>query len=206
MPQADPVDTLVVLLAAGGGTRFAGPTHKLLAEIDGEPIVAAAIRHARDAAVGPVLVVTGAVDLADVIAAAARHDGPELSTIHHPGWPDGQATTLEVAIAEAERRDARSIVVGLADQPFVSAEAWRRVAASDAEIAVATYGGRRRNPVRLARSVWPLLPTSGDHGARFLVRLRPELVEAVPCPGSAADIDTLEDLEPWQNRSSTNSP
>jgi CTP:molybdopterin cytidylyltransferase MocA len=113
---------------------------------------------------------------------------------------------LQVGVAEAERRGARAVVVGLADQPFVDPEAWRRVAAGTAPIAVATYEGRRRNPVRLDRSVWPLLPTSGDEGARSVLRVRPELVEEIPCPGSPADIDTLEDLASWQNRSSTNSP
>ena len=202
--------TLIVLLAAGGGTRFAGPTHKLLAELgDGLTVAGAAIEHAVAADLGDILVVTGAVDLTEIAEAAARNAGPADSTasvIEHPAWADGQASTLQVAIAEAERRNASAVVVGLADQPFVEPEAWRRVAAGTAPISVATYEGRRRNPVRLDRSVWPLLPTTGDEGARSLLRVRPELVEEIPCPGSPADIDTLEDIESWQNRSSTNSP
>ena len=202
--------TLIVLLAAGGGTRFAGPTHKLLADLGhGLTVAGAAIEHAVAADLGDVLVVTGAVDLTEIAEAAARNAGPAASTwsvIEHPAWADGQASTLQVAIAEAERRDASAVVVGLADQPFVEPEAWRRVAAGTAPISVATYDGRRRNPGRLDRSVWALLPTTGDEGARSLLRVRPELVEEIPCPGSPADIDTLEDIESWQNRSSTNSP
>ena len=113
---------------------------------------------------------------------------------------------MQLAIAEGTRLDVDAIVVGLADQPFVDPDAWRRVAAAEAPISIATYDGARRNPVRLHRSVWPLLPLTGDEGARSIIRLRPELVEEIPCTGSAVDIDTLEDLEAWQNRSSTNSP
>lgn len=196
--------TLAVVLAAGGGSRFAGPTHKLEAELDGVPIVDLAVRHAIDSGVGPVVVVSGASIPALTSAADALADG-RLTVVHNPRWAEGQSTSLQVAVDEARRRHVHAIVVGLADQPFVEPAAWRSVASSRSPIAVATYGDAMRNPVRLHHAVWPLLPTTGDHGARDLVRLRPELVERIPCQGSAADIDTLEDLRSWQNRSSTNS-
>jgi CTP:molybdopterin cytidylyltransferase MocA len=102
-----------------------------------------------------------------------------------------------MGIREAQRLNASAVVVGLADQPFVTAEAWRRVAQAHTPIAVAAYFGRNGNPVRLHESIWELLPKSGDSGARDLIRLRPELVSQVDCPGSAADIDTQEDLAQW---------
>lgn len=114
-------------------------------------------------------------------------------TVNNPRWREGIATSLQVAIAAAG--DADAIVVGLADQPFIPADAWRRVAAVDAPIAVATYGGKRRNPVRLAREVWPLLPTTGDTGASALFG-KIAVVE-VACPGDPADVDRVEDLEQW---------
>lgn len=197
--------TLAAVLAAGAGSRFDGTGHKLLAELNGEPIVQAAIGAAVTAAIGPVLVVTGAVDLAGVIE-RHREGSVTVTAVNNPDWALGQASSLQVAVREAERLGCDSIVVGLGDQPFVRAEAWRAVAAADAAIAVAEYEGRRGNPVKLHRSVWAELPTDGDEGARVLIRLKPHLVQPVPCQGSAADIDTREDLQSWQNRSSTNSP
>ena len=188
------MNTTAVLLAAGGGSRFLGSTHKLLAVLDGVPVFQRSLDHVLEAGFDHVLVVTGAValDLA----------GPHLTTVHNSHWQQGQAGSVQLAITAATAWDSEFLVVGLADQPCVPASAWRAVADSHstAPIVVATYDGvRGPNPVRLHRSVWPHLPTEGDEGARPVMRLHPEWVDEVACEGSAADIDTLEDLGSWTN-------
>lgn len=203
-PVTPPEHVVVAVLAAGAGSRFTGPGHKLQAALpDGSTLAARSIASAVASAVGDVVVVVGAAPL-DLPAGAVAID--------NPNWAQGQATSLQVAVGEARRRAADVLVVGLADQPLIGAEAWRRVAASTSPIAVATYadsGDAPRNPVRLHRSVWPLLAATGDHGARDVIGLHPELVERVPCPGSAADVDDVTDLtcleQRWPNNSSTNS-
>ncbi|MGY6501028.1 MAG: nucleotidyltransferase family protein [Acidimicrobiales bacterium] len=182
--------TAAVVLAAGGGTRFAADGHKLLATIGGRPVVALAVEGAVTAGLDEVIVVTGAVDLTSVLPA-------EVTRVHNDAWAHGQATSLQAGVAAARSGGHDAVVVGLGDQPFVGPRPWAAVAASTAPIAVASYDGQRRNPVRLAAEVWPLLPTTGDEGARALMRVRPELVEAVPCQGQSDDIDTVEDLERW---------
>jgi CTP:molybdopterin cytidylyltransferase MocA len=200
-PDGQPV--VAIVLAAGGGTRYAGPSHKLDASLSGIPVVTRSVTVALAARIGPVVVVT-----ADHVTTALPDD---VLRVTNPAWADGQATSLRLGIDTAGAMGATRIVVGLGDQPFVTPEAWRRVAEGGATspIAVATYGvgeaGRRGHPVSLDASVWPLLPTAGDEGARRLVRNRPHLVREIPCQGSPVDIDTLEDLQRWQNNSSTSS-
>lgn len=202
-----------VVLAAGGGTRFVpagnppvvpagrstlapaagapvAPTHKLLAEFRGRPLVAWALEAALEAQLARTWVVTGAVDLAGVVPAG-------VEVLANPAWASGQASSLQVAITAAYAAGLSGVVVGLGDQPMVPASAWRAVADGPGPIVVATYGGRRRNPVRLDRGVWPELAAAGDEGARALMRLRPGLVRGVACAGDPADIDTVEDLHRW---------
>lgn len=172
-----------VVLAAGGGSRFEGG-HKLLEPFRGRPLVSWALEAA--AVLDELIVVVGAVDV-------PVPDDARL--VRNLSWGDGIATSLQAAVAVAGDHDA--VVVGLGDQPMVPPDAWRQVAASESPIAVATYEGQRRNPVRLAREVWPLLPVTGDDGARVLLRNRPDLVVEVACAGDPADVDTREDLARW---------
>lgn len=179
-----------VVLAAGAGSRFASDRSKLLVPWQGKPLVVWAINAAVDAGIGPVWVVTGATELEAVLPAG-------VVQIPNPRWADGQATSVAAALEKARAENLDAVVVGLADQPMVPAEAWRRVAGADAPIAVATYDGRRRNPVRLAAEVWDLLPDAGDEGARGVMGQHKHLVAEVACEGHPEDIDTVEDLARW---------
>jgi CTP:molybdopterin cytidylyltransferase MocA len=180
------VTVAAVLLAGGGGTRFAGPDHKLLSSFRGRPLWTWAYDAARRAAIGEVVVVTGAVDL------------DAENVVRNERWEEGIVTSLQAGIAWARDRGCDAVVVGLADEPLVTEEAWRVVAGTVATpIVIATYDGQRGHPVRLATEVWPLLPTTGDQGARVVVRKRPELVTEVACAGTVVDVDTVEDLARW---------
>ena len=182
-----------VVLAAGGGSRFAGQTHKLLAPLHGRPVVAWAVDAAVDASLDETVVVAGAVDLDELLRSRP------LTLLRNDEWAAGIATSLAVAVDHAAAASHDAVVVGLGDQPLVTAGAWRAVAsaAPGPPIVVATYEGRRANPVRLDRSVWALLDRTGDEGARALMRRRPDLVGEVACDGSPLDVDTVEDLAEW---------
>lgn len=181
-----------MVLAAGGGSRWSAGAdgHKLLAPFRGRSVVGWAVGHAVEAGLDDTWVVCGAVDLGEVVPAGVR-------IVENPAWAEGQATSLQCAVRAARLEGVAALVVGLGDQPLVAPSAWRAVASAPGPIVVATYDGRRRNPVKLAAEVWDLLPVLGDEGARSLIASRPDLVQEVPCQGDPLDIDSREDLAKW---------
>ena len=108
--------------------------------------------------------------------------------------------------------------IGLGDQPFTSVEAWQAVASANTtrRFVVAGYtdlstpdGVRLAPPVRIARSAWGDLPTTGDHGARRLWQHHPDDVETIAVDGNPLDIDTVDDLaeaEQWHMASASRRP
>jgi molybdenum cofactor cytidylyltransferase len=183
--------TAAVILAAGGGSRYLGATHKLLAVLHGRTVVEHAVANAHAAGLAETVVVSGAVTL--------PHFDPSVVVLHNPHWANGQATSLQVALAHVRSRGHDAMVVGLGDQPFLPADAWRAVAAAtDTALAMGTYAdGTRGQPVRIAASLWDELPVEGDEGARSLLQWHRNVVTQVACPGTPADIDTVEDLQRW---------
>lgn len=180
---------VAILLAAGSGTRFGSATHKLMAPLRGKPLYQHALQSVLTANFSRVVVVTGAIELELPMT---------VSNVHNPDWSTGQLSSLRAGLNAAEGADIA--VIGLADQPFVTAEAWASVASSTRNIAIATYDGVRGHPVGIAAHLWGAALAASqedDEGLRSFMRLHPELIEEVPCKGSPIDIDTPEDLEQW---------
>ena len=187
-----PSGVSAIVLAAGGGSRFGGG--KLLAKLGGQPIIEVVLDNLREAPVDEIIIVVGAD--AERLREVCERYGVRI--VANEEWERGQSTSV---LAGLQVSGGRAAVVLLGDQPFVRAEAVGRLVAAFAEgakVAVATYGGKRRNPVLFSREVWPLLERelTGDEGARSVLRLHPELVEEVPCDGvgDPTDVDTREDL------------
>lgn len=180
-----------VVLAAGEGTRF-GPSPKLLAPFRGRPLAAWALRAAGASGLDDLVVVVGATDLGALI----RSEAPCAVVVENATWRAGQASSLRAAVDWCDAAGVDAAVVGLADQPLVPAAAWAAVGRTTRSepFVTATFAGLRRPPVRIARAVWSLLRSSGDEGARAVMRMRPELVGEVACAGDPADVDTVEDL------------
>jgi molybdenum cofactor cytidylyltransferase len=176
-----------LVLAAGEGRRFGGT--KQLAELDGRPLLEHALSAVRE--LSPRVVVLG--HAAAEIRARADLQGAE--PVVCADWHEGQAASLRCGIAALGGVDAVLVVLG--DQPGITAEAVRAIAATsgDDDAVRAVYGGVPGHPVLLRR---PLLDRAGelkgDAGFRpLLERARVREVE-VGHLADPADIDTREEL------------
>jgi CTP:molybdopterin cytidylyltransferase MocA len=138
---------------------------------------------------------TGSVE-ATVEATAVAAEAAEAGSAEA-----GSGSDAGVGTGTGSGRDVGAVVVALADQPLVGAEAVARLIAAyrdGAIVAVAAYDGQARNPVLLARECWAevIAMATGDQGARTFLRARPDLVTVVECgdTGRPDDIDTPADL------------
>lgn len=189
-----------LVLAAGMSTRMG--SNKLLAEIDGLPLVRRVINSVEASRARPIVVVTGHDHEAICDALA----GTETTTVYNPAYRDGLSTSLRKGIGEIG--DCDSAIILLADMPAISSLVVdRMIAAYESKnrgfICVATYHGRRGNPVLFDRVFFPELETiSGDIGAREIVRKHWPLVCEVNMDndGPLIDLDTPEDVEQFLRR------
>jgi molybdenum cofactor cytidylyltransferase len=188
----------IIVLAAGRATRFAGRgEHKLLAPVDGVPLVRRSVRSACDAATGDVVVVTGC----DATRVEHALHGLAVRFVHAADFANGMAASLRAGI-EAVHEAADAAMIALGDQPFVRPEAYRRIAdawrSTGAAIVVPRYRDARypAHPVLFAAETFAeLLALEGDVGARTVVSADPGRVAMVDLEWPAPrDIDTPDDL------------
>ena len=159
-------NSIGVVLAAGGSTRFGSP--KQLLDYHGRPFVRAAAEQALRAGLRPVLVVTGAE--AERVSAALK--GLPVSLIHNPDWQAGQSTSIKAGITALPGAVGGAIFL-LADQPQVSVEILRALVerhSQDLPSVLAPYVfDRRANPILFDRVTFlDLQAISGDTGGRAI--------------------------------------
>ena len=175
--------TVGLVLAAGEGRRFGGPKAPYV--LDGERLVDRAVRVLREAGVDRVVVVLG----------AWVGEVPDAEVVVNSDWSEGMGSSLRTGLAHLEARDdVDRVLVTLVDLVGLTPAAVARVLACDADLAAATYDGRRGHPVLLGRGHWPGVRASatGDRGARTYLAERD--VTAVEV-GDVAHDDDL-DLRP----------
>ncbi|RJT05244.1 NTP transferase domain-containing protein [Halococcus sp. IIIV-5B] len=190
-----------VLLAAGTSSRF-GVANKLLAEVDGEPLVRHAARTLRDARLSGLVAVLGC-DAAAVRDALAQNEGDseDFRFVTNPDYERGLSTSVRAGVDAAAEVGANAVVFLPGDMPGVDPETVDLLVdthrADLADAVAASHDNRRGNPVLFDEQHFPALrAVRGDVGGKpvLLDADRGAVVETDD-RGVRADVDTREDLD-----------
>jgi CTP:molybdopterin cytidylyltransferase MocA len=185
-----------LVLAAGAGVRFGGDESKLLALVDGRPVLEWSVRAAcAVSALERVVVVVGS--RSDELV--ANVDFGRAEPVVCRDWADGQSASLRCGLRALA--GASKVVVTLGDEPLISPAVVERLAAADGGTR-AVYDGRPGHPVVLGPDeILALTSLSGDRGARDLLRGGPTIEVGHLCSGR--DVDTPDDLEAIRDEART---
>ncbi len=189
-----------IVLAAGRASRFgAGPADsKVLAMLDGRPLIAHVLACVAGSRLSPCVAVTG--HAGDAVARAL--DPFEVTRVHNPDYASGLAHSLRAGIMALPATAGGAVIV-LADMPLVRSAtldalvAAFEVAPPGTEAVVPVYEGVQGNPVLLGRALFAAVATlRGDEGARRLLAApdRRVIACAVDDHGVAIDVDTRAGL------------
>jgi molybdenum cofactor cytidylyltransferase len=191
-----------LLLAAGQSRRMGGP-NKLLAEVEGMPMVAHVARRLLASRARPIIAVLG--NQADEVEAALGK--LPVEKVRNPEFVGGLSTSLKRGIA-ASPQDLDGALICLGDMPLVSGRHLDRLIAAfnpleGRAIIVPTRRGKRGNPVLWSKRFFPeMAELAGDVGAKHLIGEHAELVAEIEMDDDAilVDIDTQEALDALRQR------
>ncbi len=190
-PMIDTRPVAGVVLAAGRSTRMGAM--KMLADIDGQPMIRRTVETALAGGLSSVIVVTG--HEAARVGEALR--GLPVTIIRNPDYLDGLSASLKAGIAAVPETNIGALVM-LGDMPRVTVSDIKAlVAHSDREAIVApVHNGKRGNPVLWPRRYFAeIAKLSGDSGARSIMASARDAVIEVECgAGVLIDADTEADL------------
>ena len=188
-----------VVLAAGRASRMG--SNKLVAVLDGEPVVRHTVRSVLASRAKPVLVVTGH----EPEQVRAALDGLDVQFVHNPDYADGMSTSLRAGLSAAGQVDAALVCLG--DMPRLQPGHFDTLidayfAGNPGDIVVPTFDRKRGNPVLWPRKFFAdIAELAGDVGARALIDRYADQVRLVAINDSAilVDVDTPAALAELQS-------
>lgn len=187
-----------VILAAGASSRMGQPKGALPLNAGGETIIRRVVRVLLEAGLTRVVVVTGAHP---GVAQSLDHADGRIRLVHHPGWADGQLSSLQCGLLALQQDGAvQGAVVTLVDVPLVRPETvrqlidvWQR---TGAPIVRPMSGVRHGHPVVFGAAVLPALMAADPRdGAKPVVKAHEAQIRNVwvEDEGAFFDVDTPDD-------------
>lgn len=186
---------VLIVLAAGSGSRFGGSIHKLAQPLGGSTVLGTTLAQALASHL-PVLVVTTEALFERVTPIVAARDIvvlPRVGSTH--AMPLGMG--FSIAAGVAARPQAHGWIMLPGDMPMVRPGTLAAVAQALCHhpVAYAQHRGQRGHPVGFGAELYSELVTlHGDEGARRLVARYPAHGVDIDDPGVLLDVDTEDDL------------
>lgn len=189
-----------IVLAAGASSRMGQAKAALPIGNTGETVVSRVIKTLLDGGVPRVVVVAGAH--IDAVRHAFPPHEPRARLIEHPGWAQGQLSSLLAGLDAIDEPQLEAAMVTLVDVPLVSASTVARVIAewrrTRAPIVRPASGARHGHPVIFDRAVFADLRAANPAvGAKAVFATHRDRVldVAVTDAGAFEDIDTPGDYD-----------
>lgn len=187
-----PEHPVVIVLAAGKGSRFAGPPHKLAQPFGDSTVLGSALATVLASGL-PAMVVTTHALAAEAARMVALRD---IVVVSDEEAARGMGHSIAAGVSACV--DAPGWLVLPGDMPLVRPSTLRTVAEAVGQYPVvyAQHQGRRGHPVGFAAEMLSeLVQLNGDEGARRLVARYPAYGAEVEDPGVLIDVDTVADLQ-----------
>lgn len=187
---------VVIVLAAGRGSRFRGPEHKLAQALGASSVLGTTLALVLASRLP--MVVVAAPALAEIArCSVATRDIVILNDAGPaPAQPFGMG--YSIACGVGARPDASGWLILPADMPLIKPETLLAVARDlrHHTVVYAQHRGQRGHPVGFSAELYSeLAALDGDDGARRLLARYPAHGIEVDDPGVLVDIDTEADLE-----------
>lgn len=189
-----------LLLAAGGSTRFGSP--KQLVQFEEKTLIRRAAEAISGSGCSTVVVVLGAA--AD--GCLREISDLDLFTVENTEWQSGMSSSITLGLSKLIDLEPQldAVLITLMDQPKVNAsnltQFIERFKETSSPVIAAEYSGTTGVPALFSRVLFnELLQLEGDQGARSIIRKRSNIT-TIPLDEAAVDIDTLGDLEDWEQR------
>lgn len=198
---------VVVVLAAGRGSRFRGLDHKLAQALGTSSVLGTTLRQVLASRL-PMVVVTTAAMAQIAQRSVATRDIVVLPEVGTPG-PEPLGMGYSIACGVAARPNAPGWLVLPGDMPMIEPTTLQAVARELRQhtVVYAQHRGQRGHPVGFAAELYSeLVALGGDEGARRLVARYPAHGVEVADPGVLIDIDTEADLDSLRTAAPQASP
>ncbi len=192
--------TIGGVILAGGKSQRMGAQNKLLAEIDGLPIIRQTAQALLDGGLNDLVIVTGHEHR---LIAAVLADLP-VTCIYNDDYQSGQASSVACGVRHHQAGPHAAVLIALGDMPLatpdlIAALLRDHIGLPDPpdRITLPTCDGRRGNPVIWGRGFFDgLMALTGDSGGRTIFAENKNAVNSLHWPDDSIhfDVDTVAAL------------